>query len=280
MTSGRGTTRAKPGSLKARLALADRMTSLGMIAAGAAHEFAPPLAAVIANLEHLHRSLERLTRDGALGAEQRELLLDASAAAMDATAGARAAASMVRDLKAFSRPAEEKHASFDVRASVERALRLVGPDLRRRARVTTAFGDAPPVLGSESLLTQVVVDLLVNAGQAMADPPGPESVIAVTVSGGDDEAVIEVHDTGVGIPQALLPRIFEPFFTTKPPEVGTGLGLWICRQIVAAHDGRIRVDSAPGAGTRIEIRLPAHRKPPAVRNAPEATSPDLPRPEP
>ena len=263
MPSGSGVERWYRSSLRQRLALTDRMTSLGMLAAGAAHEMATPLTAVVANLDHIRRALERASLaaeslSGGLGATLGHELSDALAAILDAMAGANHAAAVVRDLKTFSRPAQKTQVAIAMETVVARAVRLVSPQLRDRARVVTEFEDAPVVLGSESLLTQVFVDLLVNAGQALAATPGPDDLIAVGVRGADGEAIVEVRDTGSGIPAALLPHIFEPFFTTRSPEGGTGLGLWICRQIVSAHGGSIEVESAPGRGTRMRVRLPAH----------------------
>ena len=242
---------------------ADRMTSLGMIAAGAVHEIANPLAMIVVNIDLVRRALERVSQlaVSVAGSEGKELALAASDgldAAADALAGARHAGAMLGDLRSFSRPGEEEHVPVEVRSIVDRAVRLVSPDLRRSMQVTTEFREAPRVLGSERLLTQVFVDLLVNAAHATATSPGPDKLVAMAVWEAGGEAVVEVRDTGTGIPAALLPRIFEPFFTTKPPGAGTGLGLWICRKIVAAHGGRIEVDSAPGLGTRVRVRLPAH----------------------
>jgi signal transduction histidine kinase len=217
---------------------------------------------VVANLDHIRSALERAilaaeSVGGDLGQTLGHELSEAFAAILDALAGANHAAAVVRDLKAFSRPAEATQVAIAMQTVVERAVRLVTPQLRHRARVVTEFEDAPSVLGSESLLTQVFVDLLVNAGQALTNIPGPDDLIAVAVRGAAGEAIVDVSDTGAGIPAALLPRIFEPFFTTKPPEIGTGLGLWMCRQIVSAHGGCIEVESAPGRGTRMRVRLPA-----------------------
>jgi len=248
--------------LRARLALADRMTSLGMLAAGAAHEIATPLAAIAANLDFLRGVLDDASRlagsvDPSMPEKLAEALRNGSEALEDALAGAQHASGIVRDLKAFSRPAEEHRVPIEVRIAVDRALRLVSPELRHRARLMTEFQETPQVLGSESLLTQVFVDLLVNAGQALLSASAVDNLIAVRVWADGGDTVVDVRDTGSGIPEALLHRIFEPFFTTKPPELGTGLGLWTCRQIVSAHGGRIEVDSTPGRGTRMRVRLPA-----------------------
>jgi signal transduction histidine kinase len=239
------------------------MTSVGMLAAGTAHEIATPLGAVVANLEHVRWALERASCAAASsGGEVRDALTQAlsegAAAISDAIAGAQHAAAVLRDLRAFARPAEETRVVIELRAAVDRAIRLATPELSHRARVVTEFQDAPPVLGSESLLTQVFVDLLVNAAQALTNSPRTDNLIAVGVWGAAGETIAEVRDTGPGIPETLLARIFEPFFTTKPADVGTGLGLWICRQIVSAHGGRIDVESSPDCGTRVRVRLPAH----------------------
>lgn len=130
--------------------------------------------------------------------------------------------------------------------------------LRHQARLETELGDTPQVMADLSKLIQVVVNLLVNAGHAVAAVADRERVVRV-VTGTDAAhgARIEVHDTGVGMTPATMERIFDPFFTTKGPGKGTGLGLAVVHGIVESHDGIIRVSSQPQRGTTFHIYLPA-----------------------
>jgi signal transduction histidine kinase len=123
--------------------------------------------------------------------------------------------------------------------------------------IVTDFGDHPPARANQSRLSQVFVNLLVNAAQSL-DPDDEISRIDVTTS--TDQAgrvTVTVADTGIGIPQELLDRIFDPFFTTKPVGEGTGIGLAICHQIIEAVGGTIEIDSEVGEGTTVRVTLPA-----------------------
>src|SRR5574337_421426 len=143
------------GDLRARLAVADRMASLGMLAAGAAHDLSTPLTCILTNLEHVRRALEELAPVVALVANP--VLREAATANVrngleavaDALQGTSHAVRIVRDLKELSRPAERNRAPVDMRSALDRALRLVAPDLRHRARVVTKYRETPPVFGSE-----------------------------------------------------------------------------------------------------------------------------------
>jgi len=142
-----------------------------------------------------------------------------------------------------------------VRACIEWALKLTGNQLRHTAKLVKEIGPAPLVLGNEVRLSQVFVNLLANAAQAIEGRPQDNEIrIAVATEGG--EAVVEVCDTGSGVAPEVADRIFEPFFTTKPPAAGTGLGLSICRNLVEAMDGRIELDASVPGRTCFRVRLP------------------------
>jgi len=140
---------------------------------------------------------------------------------------------------------------------LEVAVDLTASEMRHRARLVTDYGATPLVDADESRLGQVFVNLLVNAAQAF--PTGrsdTNQIRVVTTTDADGRAVVEVHDTGAGIPAPVMPRIFDPFFTTKAEDKGVGLGLAVVYGIVQAHGGDIEVESAPGSGTRFRITLP------------------------
>jgi two-component system, cell cycle sensor histidine kinase and response regulator CckA len=237
---------------QAQLMLADRMASVGTLAAGVAHELNNPLAYVLANVRLLREELEAL---GDLLPEDRvhalRELVDESAHGIERMRH------IVRDLKTFSRADDERHEVVEVEGVVRSCLNMCRNEIRHRAQLEVQIGQAPPVRINESRLAQVVLNLLINAAQAMPERPGAGARITVRVSTCQGAACIEVEDTGPGIDADRLGRIFHPFFTTKPPGEGTGLGLSICRNIVAAAGGEIDVQSSAGRGSRFTVRLPA-----------------------
>ncbi|BDG03214.1 hypothetical protein AMOR_22100 [Anaeromyxobacter oryzae] len=233
--------------LQARLQLADRMASLGTLAAGVAHEINNPLAFVLANVDHAAEVLRSAGRDPGV-----------VAALDDARAGAIRVREIVRELRAFSRADAENDSLADVRRAARSAMALAENEIRHRAGIVLSLEAAPPVRGSEHRLGQVALNLLVNAAQAIPEGDAARHTIRVaTGTAPDGRAFLEVSDTGAGIAPDLLPRIFDPFFTTKPVGVGTGLGLSICHAIVTGLGGEIRVESALGAGATFRVLLPA-----------------------
>ncbi|MFH1807619.1 MAG: ATP-binding protein [Pseudomonadota bacterium] len=243
--------------LQASLAQSDRMASMGMVAAGVAHEINNPLAYVLYNLESLADELPLLAR--ALR-EGRPLALnkldEAAQGAREAALGARRIREIAGALSSFARVEPNARASVDVRQAIVHALTLVGNELRYRARVVTEFAEVPPVLASEGKLAQVVLNLLLNAAHAMAEGDAEHNEVVVRCHADGDRVCIEVRDSGHGITAENLPRVFEPFFSTKGVGKGSGLGLTICKSIVEGFGGEIRVESRPGQGARFELRLP------------------------
>jgi PAS domain S-box-containing protein len=233
---------------EAQLIVSDRMASVGTLAAGVAHEINNPLAAVLANLELAQREVARLAQHTHVG-ELGELVHEAREAADRVR-------QIVRDLRVFSRSEEEQLGAVDVRAVLDSTLRIAWNEIRHRARLVRDFQDVPPVLGNESRLGQVFVNLLVNAAQAIPEGLAETNQITVRTRVRDDRVAVDVVDTGTGMSPAVLHRLFTPFFTTKPVGVGTGLGLSICQRIVTAMGGEIRVDSAPGQGSSFSVLLP------------------------
>lgn len=233
-----------------RAAVADRLATVGVLAAGVAHEINNPLAYVKSNVDYV---LERLGDAGAGVPGTSEM----RAALTDAAQGALRVQKIVRDLKVFARDGEaDDDVAFALEPMIESAIAITNVELRQKAKLVRQFGKAPNVKGSESKLAQVVLNLLVNAVQAL--PPGrPETnEIRVTTREESGAAIIEVEDTGSGIPTEHLSRLFDPFFTTKPVGEGTGLGLCISRRIVTSMNGELSVRSKLGQGTTFQIRLP------------------------
>ncbi len=241
--------------LFARMALADRMLSVGTLAAGVAHEINNPLAYVAANLETLASEQPNLVVSGPSRLDDRGL----QTLINDAREGVSRMSAVVRDLRALSRPDEETRGPVDVVAVLASSIKMAHNEIRHRARVVTSYGDdLPQVDADPSRLGQVFLNLLLNAAHAIVDGDAAHNEIAIRVHATPDRkrVRIDISDTGVGISPTVMRRIFDPFFTTKAPGVGTGLGLSISHQIVRSLDGEIQVESAPGSGSTFSVTLP------------------------
>jgi signal transduction histidine kinase len=236
--------------MESRLAFADRMASVGTLAAGVAHELNNPLMYVLSNL-HLTRE-EIDSPDEAVWREHAKQQLD------EAIHGAVRMQNIVRDLKTFSRVDDEQRGNVSVQSVLESSINICWNEIRHRATLERDFGETPPVDANESRLGQVFLNLLINAAQAMpARGVGANRVTVRTYTDADGWAVIEVIDNGTGIEPGRVSRVFEPFFTTKGVSEGTGLGLSICRNIVRDAGGTIEVQSQLDRGTTLVVRLPA-----------------------
>ncbi len=238
--------------LQEQLVTSDRMAAVGTLAAGVAHEINNPLSSLLANLQlALEATGDEARLPGrAAAADLRESLRDA----LEAAERVRSIAS---DLKVFSRPREETTGPVDVEAVVESALRMARNEIRQRARVARDYQPVARVAGNESRLGQVFLNLIVNAAQSMEEGRAGENVITVAIRlDPRGRVVVEIRDTGCGMPPDVLRRLFRPFFTTKAQGVGTGLGLSICHRIVTAMGGEIAVESTVGRGSAFRVLLP------------------------
>jgi len=237
--------------LQAQLMQADRLTALGTLAAGVAHEINNPLAYVILNLQYLIRELPRFQGNpGHLGRLFERL--------GEARHGVERVSTIVRDLRTLSRTDPDRRALVNLERVLRTALRVASSHIEGRAQVIEQYEDVPPVEGSAARLEQVFLNLLVNAAQALPPESSQTNQIKLILrSAGERRVTVEVRDNGLGIPPELLDRVFDPFFTTKPTGLGTGLGLPICHSIVKSLGGEIGVESSPGDGTVFRVTLPA-----------------------
>jgi signal transduction histidine kinase/CheY-like chemotaxis protein len=238
--------------MTAQLVQADRMISVGTLAAGVAHEINNPLAYLIAALDFVGTELKGIERL-APGWRWDEV----NGALAEAREGAARVRHVVRDLKTFSRGDEERRGRTEVRPVLESSINMAFNEIRYRARLVKDYGTIPAVLANEARLGQVFLNLLINAAQAI--PEGHVDRNEIRVVTRTDElgrAVVGVHDSGAGIPADHLTRIFDPFFTTKPPGVGTGLGLSICSNIVKSLGGDLFAESQVGKGSVFRVALP------------------------
>ena len=235
----------------------DRMAAIGILAAGVGHEINNPLAYVLANLEFVTSELEvivgELPRPSYERLEAR--ILDLMQALADTNHGAQRVRAIVGDLRTFSRADDEVMSNVDVRQVLDSSIRMAAVQLRQRATIVKNYDEVPFVIANESRLGQVFLNLVVNAAQALPEGLPSENRIVLSTREDGESVVVEVADTGSGIPADVLPRIFEPFFTTKKVGQGTGLGLSICRRIVAQLGGDIAVTSG-SSGTIFVLRLP------------------------
>ncbi len=246
--------------MQARLLLADRMSSLGTLAAGVAHEINNPLAYVMTSLDLLNARLQHPLGEGEEKDRERTDWLCRQVAR--AHEGVERVRLIVRDLKAFSRADDETIGVVDPRRALDTAIALASNEIRHRALLLKDYDALPPVWANEARLGQMFLNLLLNAIQAIA--PGAAAENAIRISGHTDcegRAVIEIRDTGSGIDAAHLAFVFDPFFTTKPLNEGTGLGLSLCHSIVASLDGQITVQSEPGKGSTFRVVLPGVVRP-------------------
>jgi signal transduction histidine kinase len=237
-----------------QLLFADRLVTVGQLAAGVGHEINNPLAFILGNLSYAREELERM--QGAPSPLEREELL---AALSEAHEGAERVKLLVQDLKMLARADDAVSGPVDLEAVLRSASKMAAHEVRQRARVVMQTEGAPRAHGNAARLCQVFLNLIINAAHAI--PPGQveqNEIRLVARRASDARVLVEVSDTGCGIPAENLERIFRPFFTTKPVGVGSGLGLSVCQRIVTMHGGDITVDSQPGRGTTFRISLPVH----------------------
>jgi PAS domain S-box-containing protein len=240
--------------LQAQLMVSDRMASVGILAAGVAHEINNPLAAVIANLDLAVQEIEELAN----GIGESSTLSELRAEIADAREGAERVRDIVRDLKIFSRVRDEERRPVDVQQVLDSSARMAWNEIRHRARLVKHYEKVPPVHANEPRLGQVFLNLIVNAAQAIEEGRADENEIRlVTRVGSDGRVLIEVHDTGSGMTETVIEQLFTPFFTTKPIGVGTGLGLSICHRIVTSIGGELGVETEAGKGSCFRVQLPA-----------------------
>jgi two-component system, NtrC family, sensor kinase len=244
--------------IRAELIEEHRMASLGRLLAAVIHDINTPLGSLASNNQVLLRSLE-LVRGALHDLQPASLnhardILDTclSLAAVDRIACDRISA-LVRGVRNYSRPGAAELRKVDLNERIRHVLELMHGEFRRRIVVETEFGTLPPVECYAQMLDQVFLNLLVNAGQAIEG----EGRVRVRTRLEAGEVLISISDSGRGMTAEEKRNIFTHGFTTKPAGIGTGLGLWISREIVEdKHGGTIEFESEPGAGTTFHIRMP------------------------
>ena len=273
---------------EAQLVQSEKMSSLGQMVAGVAHEINSPLAYVKNSVATARDRMPDL-RDALARAErllelmrlaepdpqelqeafealqtklarikQARVIEDLDSLTRDGLHGIEQIVELVANLRNFSRLDRSKVASFNVNEGV-RATLLIAQSSLRKIDVERHLGDVPSITCSPSQVNQVLLNVLNNSAQAMDKPRG--LITITTRASGDGWVAIDVDDNGKGIEPEIMPKIFDPFYTTKEPGKGTGLGLSIAYKIVKQHGGRIDVRSTPGVGTSVTVILPVEPPP-------------------
>lgn len=256
-------------SIRRRLASSERLTSLGVLAAGIAHEVNNPMASVVSNLQTLERYAREIREDwraggslasGRGGATEdiEQVLEDVPLLIKDTLEGTSRVTAIVNGLRAYAKGDTSRQTRFDLKTILEETLKLAQGRLAQVSTVVTDLPAGRTVQGNPVQIQEVFLNIVLNAAHAV-ESTGRRGTIRVDLLKEGEQGEwtgFEVADTGCGIRPEHLPHIFDPFFTTKPPGEGTGLGLSIAYSIVQGHGGEIRVETTPGRGTRFVVRLP------------------------
>jgi len=235
-----------------------RLESVGVLAAGVAHEVNNPLAFVRANLAHMELlAAELLKLAGADGRKVAPELLEMGDVVAESVQGLDRIARIVESLLRFARPPVDELRPVSLSRVAEHALRFAALHRGAPLRVETELAPALPAIeGSEDRLVQVVLNLLLNARQALAGRS--DGWIRVETAAEGASVVLRVRDNGPGVALSIRERIFDPFFTTRGPGEGTGLGLAIAYDIVREHEGTLELEAQPGGGACFALRLRRH----------------------
>jgi two-component system NtrC family sensor kinase len=243
-----------------QLARTQRLAALGTLLVGIAHEIKTPVAAVNSAQDMLSRVLDRLKE--ALEQASPGICAERSAVGK-ALQGIANASGVIRSgsartleiIQRVRRAAQDDAAGvawIDLRVELDETLQLLDHEMKRRIEVVRDYGSIPAIAGDRTALGQVLLNVLLNAIQAVPD----QGTVTVRTEAQPGAVHVVVEDTGVGIAPEHISRIFEKGFSTKPQETGSGLGLSISRELVERHGGRIELESEPGRGTRVTIVLP------------------------
>jgi signal transduction histidine kinase len=241
--------RAESTALREQLLLSDRLVQVGTLAASVAHEINNPLTYVMGNLEYVLHELA----SPVCASSVPDRVIDALSTALE---GSRRIRATTDDLRVFARTDDASPRPVDLKRVLESAINMAGIQIRYRARLVKDFDDVPPLAANENRLGQVFLNLLVNAAQAIPEGHTADHEIRVRLRALDDQAEVQISDTGRGIAPEVRRRLFQPFVTTKSKEEGTGLGLSICRRIVQDYRGEISARANADRGTTFVVRLP------------------------
>ncbi len=234
-----------------RLARQEHLITTGTLAAGVGHEINNPLAFINANLEFAIEELRSIA-----GGSSSQRIKELISILGEAREGGDRIRKIVRGLRALAR-SETDAIPIALEGVIDMSINMAAHECRAKATVTSVLAQTPPVLADDSRLTQVLVNLIVNAAQAFeTQDPSRNRITITSAPVGLSQVAISVADNGPGIPPRVLQRIFDPFFTTKPVGVGTGLGLSISQNIMKTLGGDLTVSTEVGRGTTFRVLLP------------------------
>lgn len=231
---------------QAQLIHSEKMSSLGQLVAGIAHELNNPIGYIYANMNELKQAISSLKNSGKINQEEVDSIIS------DSMEGSRRIKEIVESLRKFSRLDEEEAKPVDLHEGLESTLQLMHKEFEGRIEIQRRYGDCPPVACQGGQINQVFMNILLNAAQSIE----AKGVISIETCRDGDQVIVRIRDNGQGIPQAKLPHIFDPFYTTKPVGQGTGLGLSISYGIIKNHNGTLTVESEDGQGATFTISLP------------------------
>jgi two-component system NtrC family sensor kinase len=261
--------------MQAKLMQSEKMAALGALTTGVAHELNNPIGFVknnaamldeymrvvlpalretlaYANQENSPRDLKTRLEAASCGEDLGMMLDDIEPLLADTLDGVGRVEEIVGGLRRFARADSPEGELFDLKQCIEDTLKVAWNEIKYKANVVQTLEDTPPLFGKPGEINQVILNLLINAAQAI-----PEfGEIRIQTQSLKDEILLGIADDGLGISQEHMQRLFTPFFTTKPAGVGTGLGLSISRDIITTHGGRIEVASTPNKGSEFHIFLP------------------------
>ncbi len=261
---------------KSQILHQEKLASIGQLAAGVAHEINNPTGFVKGNINSLNAYISDIANtisqyeeliksrcegdsdiDEEIAQIRKEndldfIMEDVPQLINESLEGLSRIENIVTSLKDFSRPDSESDQEFSLNKCVEDTLRLVNSEVKYKADLEVSLGDIPMIAGQPGAVGQVVLNLVVNAADALETSGN----IRISTARLGSEVRLDVSDNGPGIPQNLITRIFDPFFTTKDVGKGTGLGLSISHNIVQKHGGRMAVDSKEGLGTEFSVFFP------------------------
>jgi len=268
----------KLAEAQAKLLQNEKLASIGQLSAGIAHEINNPIAFIQSNVNtlqeyielyqkliHLYRSSYDCTDEDQLNIRStiKELELeedidfvngDIVSLMEDTVEGTLRVKGIVKGLKEFSHVSTDSRAPCDIVHCVESTLRIVKNELNKNCEIETYLTPVPAILANSGELNQVIMNLLINAGQAVES----DGLVVVTTSVSGTEVILSVKDNGIGIDKTAIDKLFDPFYTTKPVGVGTGLGLAISYGIIQDHGGVIEVESEPNSGTTFSLIMPIY----------------------
>ena len=248
-------------ALQTQLLQSEKLASVGQLSAGVAHEINNPIGFISSNLGTMKKYLTRVrsyidSNGGQDPDEQNEIteiVTDFGDAIAESLDGADRVKKIVADLKGFARTDSGELEATDLNAELESTLNIVWNQIKYTCKVEKDFGELPGVQCHKGQINQVMLNLLVNAGQAIGDGPG---IIRIRTWADDTQCYISIKDDGCGISEEQIGKIFDPFYTTKDVGKGTGLGLSVSHDIIKSHGGRIEVRSEVGQGSEFVVSLP------------------------